>query len=102
LWSGSAVRYPRRLLTPLLFHLDSVENDRRQFFCMSGAGYVATAIGVGLIVLVVPHDAWSGRIAIGLAGLGALVTFVLEVPITLRVARGGELPLGEAYRPYAE
>jgi hypothetical protein len=100
--SGSVVHYPPRLLTPLLFHFDSAKNDRRKFFWMSAAGYLATVLVVALIVWFVPHQAWSGRIALALAGIGALVTFVLEVPITVRVARGAPHPLGVAYRPFDE
>jgi hypothetical protein len=43
----------------------------------------------------------SGRLAIGLAWAGVLATFVLELPITLRVLRGAPLPTGSAYRPHA-
>jgi hypothetical protein len=67
---------------------------------MSFGGYGATVLAVAAIALLCPLDAWSGRVALGLAGLGAVLTFVLEVPITLRVWRGGELPLGVAYRPH--
>jgi hypothetical protein len=43
----------------------------------------------------------SGRLAIALAGLGVLATFILELPVTLRVLRGAPLPTGSAYRPHA-
>jgi len=98
--TGAKVSYPRTPLTVLIFHFDSAQNDRRQFMWMSLGGYVATLVAVALIVALCPLDAWSGRVALLLAGVGTLVTFVLEVPITVRVWRGAPLPLDTAYRPH--
>ncbi len=98
--TGAKVSYPRTPLTALIFHFDSAQNDRRQFMWMSLGGYVATLLAVGLIIVLCPLDAWSGRVSLGLAGVGTLVTFVLEVPITVRVWRGAPLPLDTAYRPH--
>lgn len=100
LFTGARVSYPPSPLSTLLFHFDSAQNTRRQFFFMSFGGYVATLIAVALIVALCPLGAWSGRVALGLAGLGTLVTFALEVPITLRVWRGAPLPMDAAYRPH--
>lgn len=99
--SGSTVSYPRGLFSKLLFHFDSGENTRRQFFWMSAGGYLASILGVALIAALAPRRL-SGLVALGLASLGVLATFVLEVPITLRVLRGADLPAGEAYRPFEE
>lgn len=96
--SGSVVHFPPGVLRPLLFHFDAAANGRRQFFWMSGGGYLATVVAVGVILVACPLDAWSGRLAATLAGAGMLVTFALEVPITVRVARGAALPSGAAYR----
>lgn len=98
--TGARVSYPRSVFSTLLFHFDSAQNDRRQFFAMSFGGYGATLVAVGAIAALAPLDAWSGRVALGLAGAGTLVTFALEVPITVRVWRGAPLPSGVAYRPY--
>jgi hypothetical protein len=98
--AGARVSYPRSPLSTLLFHFDSAQNDRRQFFAMSFGGYGATLVAVGAIAALAPLDAWSGRVALALAGAGTLVTFALEVPITLRVWRGAPLPSGAAYRPH--
>ena len=98
--TGSQVSYPSSALSTLLFHFDSAKNDRRQFLWMSLGGYVASVIGVGLIVGLCPHDAWSGRISMLLGAAGLVVTLVLEVPITVRVLRGAPLPLDAAYRPH--
>lgn len=100
--SGAKVTFPTSPISTLLFHFDSASNTRRQFLWMSFGGYFASAIGVGAIAALVPFDAWSGRTALGLAGIGMLVTFVLEVPITLRVWRGAPLPMDAAYRPHAQ
>jgi len=98
--SGAQVTYPRSALSTLLFHFDSARNDRRQFLWMSLGGYAATALAVGLIAVLAPLEATSGRTALLLAAGGMVVTFVLEVPITVGVLRGGPLPLGVAYRPH--
>ncbi|MBL8915049.1 MAG: hypothetical protein JNM17_30375 [Archangium sp.] len=98
--SGAKVTFPPSALSTLLFHFDSASNTRRQFLWMSFGGYFASAIAVTAIVLLVPLDAWSGRVALALAGVGTIVTLVLEVPITLRVVRGAPLPLDAAYRPH--
>lgn len=99
LLAKSRVHYPNRILAPLLFHFDSASNDKRQFLFMSYGGYLASAVGVALIASLAPLDARSGRLALGLAGLGLVVTFVAEVPITVRVLRGAPLPTGYAYGP---
>lgn len=96
--SGSVVHFPPGVARPLLFHFDSAANGRRQFFWMSVGGYLATVLAVGAIVALCPLDALSGRVAAGLGAAGMVVTFALEVPITLRVARGAALPTGVAYR----
>lgn len=98
--SGAAVTFPSSPASALLFHFDAAKNDRRQFLWMSAGGYLATALSVGAIAWLAPRDAWSGRVALGLAVAGMAVTFLLEVPITLGVLRGGPLPDGAAYRPH--
>lgn len=97
--AGSFVHYPDRLLAPLLFHFDTARNDRRQFLWMSWGGYAASAASVMLIAALAPLHALSGQVALGLAGLGTLVTLVAEVPTTARVLRGAPLPEGYAFRP---
>lgn len=98
--SGAQVSYPRTPLSTLLFHFDSAKNDRRQFVWMSMGGYLATVVAVGGIVALCPLDAWAGRVSLLLAGAGMVVTFALEIPITVRVLRGAPLPLEAAYRPH--
>lgn len=95
--TGSRVFYPNTFTTPLLFHFDSATNDRRQFLWMSYGGYLASLVALAAILLFVPLDAWSGRVAIVLTAIGLAVTFVAEVPTTLRVLRGAALPSGYAF-----
>lgn len=95
---GSRVHFPNRVLAPLLFHFDTVRNDRRQFLWMSYGGYAASALGVGAIVALAPLDRWSGQLAVGLAGLGTLITLIAEIPTTVRVQRGAPLPKGYAFQ----
>lgn len=95
----SRVFYPNTFTTPLLFHFDSATNDRRQFLWMSYGGYLASLIGLGVILLLVPTDAWSGQVALVLTGIGLIITFIAEVPTTIRVLRGAALPSGYAFLP---
>lgn len=95
---GSRVHFPDRVLAPLLFHFDTVRNDRRQFLWMSYGGYAASVVGVVAIVALAPLHRWSGQVALGLAGLGTLVTMIAEIPTTVRVHRGSPLPTGYAFQ----
>jgi hypothetical protein len=95
---GSRVHFPDRVLAPLLFHFDTVRNDRRQFLWMSYGGYAASALGVGAIVALAPLGRWSGQLALGLAGLGTLITLIAEIPTTVRVHCGAPLPQGYAFQ----
>ena len=98
-WTASHVRYPNRVLAPLLFHFDCKTNGRSQFLAMSYGGYLGSFVGVGLILLLAPLDRLSGQVALGLAGVGMVVTLLAEVPTTVRVLRGGPLPTGYAFNP---
>lgn len=98
-FTGSRVHYPNRLLAPLLFHFDTKENDRAQFLAMSYGGYLGSAVGVAAILLFAPLHELSGMVAAGLASLGMIVTFIAEVPTTVRVLRGAPLPSGYAFVP---
>ena len=40
----------------------------------------------------------KGKVARGATVLGALATLALEIPTTVRVARGGDFPTGFVYR----
>jgi hypothetical protein len=97
--TGSVVHYPPRALAPLLFHFDVRKNDRRQFLAMSYGGYAGTFLGVLALVSAVDPRAWSGRVGLFLTAVGVAVTLIAEVPTTVRVARGGALPDGFAFRP---
>jgi F0F1-type ATP synthase assembly protein I len=99
--AGSVVHLPRRLFSVFLFRFDSDLNDRRQFLRMSMGGFIASALVVALLLAVLPLDARSGQIALALVLLGVVATFVLEVPVAWRVARGAPLPRGAAYRSSA-
>ncbi len=99
LLAHSHVHYPNRLWAPLLFHFAVERNDRRQFLWMSYGGYIASLIGLFLIVALVPTHRLSGQVALGLTSLGVAVTFVAELPTTVRVLRGGALPSGYAFNP---
>lgn len=95
--AGGTAHAPRSLLSPFLFYFDVARSDRRAFLWMSYGGYLASALSLAALVALVPHEALSGRVALGTAALGVLVTFALEVPTTIRVARGAALPRGGVF-----
>lgn len=77
----------RSPLSIFLFELDEKACTRTQWLTMSMGGYVASIIGLVIIVAVIDLHALSGQVALGLTSLGVLATFALEIPITLRVYR---------------
>ena len=95
--AGATFHPPRHLLSPFLFHFDVKRSSRLAFLMMSLGGYLGTAVGVGLTAWLAPSDRLSGQIALVMAALGSLATLTLEVPVTLRVLRGGELPTGRVF-----
>lgn len=96
--SGGVAHEPERLSSPFLFFFDVGKSDRRSFLWMSYGGYAATALASAAIFSFAPTDRWSGKVARSAAALGALATFALELPTTIRVARGGPFPSGFVYR----
>lgn len=95
--ANGVVHAPRRLHSPFLFFFDVAKSDRRAFLAMSYGGYLASAVALALIVLAVPWRALSGLTALIATSLGVLATFAIEVPTTVRVARGGPLPRGGVF-----
>lgn len=91
------VHAPRRLSSPFLFFFDVAKSDRRAFLAMSYGGYLASAMALAIIMLAVPWRALSGITALVATSLGVLATFAIEVPTTVRVARGGPLPSGGVF-----
>lgn len=96
LLSGATVHAPP-LTSPFLFHFDVVRSTPRQFLAMSYGGYLASVVGVAMVAALVPWDRWSGWTAMGLVGVGLVVTAALEIPAHVRVMRGGPLPRGAVY-----
>ena len=96
--AGARVHPPERVATLFLFNFDSDRNDHRGFLWMSCGGFLASALGLALLLAVLPLDALSGRVALALALLGVLATALLELPPFFRVARGGPIPRGLGYR----
>ena len=94
---GGVVHPADRATSVFLFRFDSDRNDRARFLWMSSGGFAASAVAVVLLLATLPLDATSGRVALGLVVMGVLATFVLEVPVAWRVARGAPLPRGAAY-----
>lgn len=95
--AGGVVHAPRRLTSPFLFFFDVSKSDRRAFLAMSYGGYAASAVALAIIMVAVPWHALSGLTALVATSLGVLATFAIEVPTTVRVARGGPLPSGGVF-----
>ncbi len=96
--SGGFAHEPDNLASPFLFFFDTTRSDRRSFLWMSYGGYAATVAASAAIVCFAPADRWSGKVARGATVLGAPATLALEIPTTVRVARGGDFPTGFVYR----
>lgn len=92
--TGGVVHAPRKLHSFFLFFFDTGASTRRQFLAMSYGGYAATLVALVVLGGWARIEAWSGRTALVLAGLGMTITAVLEIPTTWRVARGAPLPSG--------
>jgi hypothetical protein len=90
--SGAEVHAPKRLGTVFLFHYGVTRSTPKQFLWMSYGGYLASIVGMAVILAWADLSSVSGLTAVVLAGLGVAVTFALEIPTTFRVARGGPLP----------
>jgi hypothetical protein len=96
--ADSVVHLPERVFSVFLFQFDSDRNTRDQFLRMSMGGFIASAVVIALLLVALPLQAWSGWIAMFLVFLGVVATFILEVPVAWRVARGAPIPRGAAYR----
>jgi hypothetical protein len=95
--SKSRVRLPERPSEIFLFNFDVDRNDSRQFTTMSSGGFLASAIAIVFLFLVLPVGALATTISLALVGLGIVATAVLELPPFFRVLRGGPMPRGVAY-----
>jgi hypothetical protein len=94
----SVVHMPPSVFSVFLFQFDSDRNSREQFLRMSMGGFIASAAAIAVLWMALPLDACSGQIAMFLVVLGVVATFILEVPVAWRVARGAPIPRGAAYR----
>lgn len=90
--AGSTVHLPSRVSSLFLFQFDAEHNDRRQFLRMSWGGFAATGLVVLALGALLPFDALSGRVALGLVVLGVAATLITELPPAFRVARGAPIP----------
>jgi len=97
LGSGGIAHPPPSLSAIFLFHFDVEKSTRRQFLAMSYGGYAATALAVIPLAMWIDLGHVSGMTGLLLSVLGIGATLVLEIPTTMRVARGGKLPSGGVY-----
>lgn len=95
--AGGVAHPPTSLRAIFLFNFDVEKSTRAQFLAMSYGGYAATGLGVLLLLPWIDLGQISGVTALVLSTLGIGATLILEIPTTLRVARGGPLPTGGVY-----
>lgn len=95
--SGGVVEEPASVTSPFLFHFDVERSSRASFLGMSYGGYVGTAVAALSIAALVPREKLGGRVALVATALGIATTLALEIPTTVRVARGGPFPSGGVY-----
>lgn len=99
--AGSVVYAPTKLFDPFLFHFDSSKNSGRQFVAMSVGGLIASLVGLVAAIALLPLALWAAKAVVALVVIGVVTTLVREVPEAWRVYRGGALPTGMVYEPYA-
>ncbi len=98
LLKNARVSYPARLTSPFLFMFDVGDNGRSEFLAMSCGGYAASALGIAVLLVVLPAERLSGQVGLVAACLGTLGVLIGEVPTTYRVYIGKPLPQrGPAY-----
>ena len=95
--SKSRVRLPERASEIFLFNFDVDRNDARQFTIMSSGGFLASAVAIVFLFLVLPAGVLATKMSLALVALGIVATAVLELPPFFRVLRGGPMPRGVAY-----
>jgi hypothetical protein len=95
--SKSRVRLPERTSEIFLFNFDVDRNDARQFTTMSSGGFMASALAITFLFLVLPAGVLATKISLALVALGIAATAVLELPPFFRVLRGGPMPRGAAF-----
>jgi hypothetical protein len=85
---GGRVDLPTGLFASVfLFQFDLKRNTREQFLAMSMGGFIASALIVALLLVILPFDTLAARVALVLTSLGVLATFVIEIPGAWRVYR---------------
>jgi hypothetical protein len=99
--TGSKVYAPHELVTPFLFHFDTVQNSNRQFVGMSVGGFITSGLVVILLFAVLPLTLLASKLALAVVVIGVVATLILEVPSAWRVAHGAPLPVGPVYEPIA-
>ena len=86
------------IFSPLLFDLDSQENNRAQFLYVSATGFIATSLFLFVFSFFLPLGLFAGKLAIYIGlGLAALTVFI-EFPIAWVVYRGSKIPRVEIFR----
>ncbi|MFO0680925.1 MAG: hypothetical protein U0234_02685 [Sandaracinus sp.] len=86
-WAGATPTPAASPLSVFLFEIGEHECTREQWLWMSAGGYGASIVGLAVILGIIDLSVTSGRVAAILTSLGVLATFVLEIPITMRVYR---------------
>lgn len=95
--AGGVAHAPPRLWSVFLFSFDVSRSERRAFLWMSYGGYLASALALAVMTWALPRWTPSSYVALVGTALGVAATFALEIPTTVRVARGGPMPSGGVF-----
>lgn len=95
--SGARIHWPPTIKAVFLFRFDCGRSTRRQFLWMSAGGFIASALVLALLAMVLSLRLHADAIAATLSVLGVIATIILEVPAAWAVWRGAPLPSGVAF-----
>lgn len=89
---------PKYWWHPFMFSLDHTTNTREQFLAVSLPAFAATAVYLSVFLLLLPRDTLAGKTALIMGLVTASLTVLIEVPLFIKVYRGGELPPVELFK----
>ncbi len=95
--SGADIYAPRHWWYPFMFSLDHTTNSREQFLAVSIPAFAATAIYATAFWAALPREQLAGQTALIMGCVTASLTLLIEVPLFIRVYRGGALPPVELF-----
>lgn len=95
--SRADIYAPRYWWHPFMFSLDHTTNSRAQFLAVSLPAFAATALYISVFWMVLPREQLAGLTALIMGSVTASLTLLIELPLFVRVYRGGDLPPVELF-----